>query len=190
MRIVFIGPPGAGKGTQCRRLSDYLGVPQLSTGEMLRALRDQDSALARWLRLHLDAGNLAPDHVVMRMVERRLADDDCQRGYLLDGFPRTIVQAELLDQYLDSLNSQLNLVLELTVERRELVERLRRRSQIEDRNDDAPSTVEARLRVFELQTTPLREYYARQGLLQRIDGMRPPEIVFEQIRRAVAAAAA
>ncbi len=100
MRLVFIGPPGAGKGTQCARLVNLLSIPHLSTGEMLRSVKKQDTALSRWVASYIDAGRLAPDHLVMRIVAQRLKSDECRNGALFDGFPRTLVQAQLLDDFL------------------------------------------------------------------------------------------
>lgn len=186
MRIVFIGPPGAGKGTQCKRLVKLLGIPQLSTGEMLREVKRQDTALARWVARHLDAGELAPDHLVMRIVAQRLASPDCEAGCLFDGFPRTIVQAQLLDEYFSRSNRKLDLVLDLRVAHEELTKRLLARAELEDRGDDDQETIRARLRVFETQTAPLRDYYKKRGLLVTIDGEQSPERVFDQIKTAVA----
>ena len=188
MRIVFIGPPGEGKGTQCKRLVKLLGIQQLSTGEMLRQVKGQDSALARWVATHLDAGELAPDHLVMRIVGQRLASADCSRGCLFDGFPRTIVQAQLLDEHLNRAGGKLDLVLDLQVDRDELTQRILKRATIENRGDDNPETMRSRLRVFETQTAPLVEYYRRRGLLTMIDGMQTPEMVFQQIKTVVLAA--
>ena len=185
MRIVFIGPPGAGKGTQCKRLVEYLGIPQLSTGEMLRAVQRQDTALARWVARHLDAGELAPDHLVMRIVAQRLSSPDCEAGCLFDGFPRTIVQAQLLDEYFSRSSRKLDLVLELHVVQEQLIERLLKRAQLEDRSDDNQETIRARLRVFETQTAPLLDYYRKRNLLVSIDGMQTPDEVSADIRRAV-----
>ncbi len=186
MRIVFIGPPGAGKGTQCKRLVELLGIPQLSTGEMLREVKRQDNALARWVARHLDVGELAPDHLVMRIVAQRLTDADCEHGCLFDGFPRTIVQAQLLDEYLARTGRKLDMVLHLHVDPDQLTIRLLKRAELEDRGDDDQETIKARLRVFETQTAPLLDYYRKRGLLKTIDGMRPPDQVFEEIKQAVA----
>ncbi len=185
MRIVFIGPPGSGKGTQCKRLVELLGVPQLSTGEMLREVKRQDSALARWVGRHLDAGELAPDHLVMRMVAKRLSRADCAQGCLFDGFPRTVVQAQLLGEYLSRQALRLNLVLELRVVHKELVSRLLRRGELEDRGDDDHETIESRLRVFQTQTAAVLDYYEKRGLLSVVDGMQSQDNVFVQIRQAV-----
>ncbi len=184
MRIVFIGPPGAGKGTQCRRLSEYLSIPHLSTGELLRATRDE-SVLGRLVSDYIDAGQLAPDDMVMRIVTKRLAEPDCTAGCLFDGFPRTLTQAQLLDQFLASQGSELDLVLNLAADQQELMARLLKRAEIEHRQDDAADTISARLRVFHAQTAPLLEYYKDRGIVYRIDGMRTPDEVFSEIRRSV-----
>lgn len=186
MRIVFIGPPGAGKGTQCKRLVDLLGIPQLSTGEMLRAVMSQDTALGRWIARHLNAGQLAPDHLVMRIVSQRLLSTECEEGCLFDGFPRTLVQAQLLDEQLSRTGRELDVVLALQVAHSQLVERLLKRAELEDRGDDNYETIQARVRVYETQTAPLLDYYHQRGLLTVIDGMQPPDNVFQQIQAAVA----
>ncbi len=185
MRIVFIGPPGAGKGTQCKRLTEFLGIPHLSTGDMLRQTRSQDSALGQLVASYLDAGRLAPDYLVMRIVTKRIKDADCHTGCLFDGFPRTIVQAQLLDEHLAEKQDQVDLVLDLSVQQDELVARMLKRSRIENRSDDTAETIHARLRVFYTQTAPLLVYYRAQGKLATIDGMRSPDEVFEDIRQQV-----
>lgn len=185
MRIVFIGPPGSGKGTQCKRLVASLGLPQLSTGEMLRQVKGQETAVSRWVANHLASGELAPDHLVMRILANRLAEQDCQSGALLDGFPRTAIQAELLEEHLAQTGQQLDLVIELKAERQELVKRLTKRASIENRPEDAQQAIETRLKSYQTQTTPVVEFYKERNLLTSIDAMQTQDEVHEQIRGVV-----
>lgn len=186
MRLVFIGPPGSGKGTQSKRLLQYLGVPHLSTGEMLRqaiANRESEGAVAE---RYMSQGKLVPDEIVLRIVERRLQQEDgCKHGCLFDGFPRTLPQAAALDALLGQADTPLDLALELQCNQEELTRRMLYRASVERRSDDTPETIGRRLEVYRQQTAPLIEYYRQQGKLVSIDSMRSPDEVFADIQRAV-----
>ena len=166
MRIVFIGPPGVGKGTQSERLSEYLRILHLSTGEMLRQAYHEQSDLGLLAQEHIAQGRLVPDAVMTDLVAQRLELGDCRRGYILDGFPRTLGQAETLDNLLRLRGTPLTAVLALDANTDELVRRL----------------VRNRLEEYSRQTAPLVDYYRGQGLLQMIVGMGTPEEVFARIK--------
>jgi adenylate kinase len=182
MRLVFLGPPGVGKGTQSERLAAHLGVAHLSTGEMLRQAREQKTSLGLEADKYMSAGKLVPDHVMLGLVDGRLAADDCRRGYLLDGFPRTLGQAEALDKILAKRGTPLDLVIELTAGTEELVRRLAARG----RDDDKPEVIRRRLEEYHRQTAPLSDYYRDRGFLRTVDGEGTPEAIFGRIRSIVA----
>jgi adenylate kinase len=179
MRIVFLGPPGSGKGTQAQRLKDQLGIAHLSTGEMLRDAAD--TAMGRRAASYMLAGQLVPDDVVVGIVVDRLSGKDCNRGCLFDGFPRTVPQAEALDRVLAERSMPLDLVLALDVPERRLIERLLSRG----RPDDDRETIAERFRQYDALTQPLLEYYRDRGLLRQIDADAPRDEVFNRVRRAI-----
>lgn len=181
MRLVFIGPPGAGKGTQSQRLLQYLGVPHLSTGDMLRAATSAGTQIGLEAHRYVSQGLLVPDDLILHMVEQRLDQPDCSCGALFDGFPRTLRQAQALDDYLQIRGTPLDLVLELNVSDEEVLQRLADRQ----RNDDRPGVVAQRLRAFHTQTRPLLDYYRQRGLLEEIGGSGAPDEVFDRIKESL-----
>ena len=192
MRVVLLGPPGAGKGTQAQIIAGRFGVPAISTGDIFRANVSGQTELGQQVKAYLDAGDLVPDELTVAMVKARLAEPDAKVGFLLDGFPRTIAQAEQLRDSLSELGHGLDCVLELVVDEEELVRRLSGRRMLVDgemvqRDDDKPETVRRRLQVYREQTAPLSGFYESEGLLARIDAIGE---VQEVTARALAACGA
>jgi adenylate kinase len=199
MRLLLLGPPGAGKGTQAERIAAKYRIPHLSTGDMLREAVAANTEIGRQAKSIMDAGRLVPDDVMIRLVAERIAQPDCARGFILDGFPRTLAQAEALDRLLEERGLELDLVLEIAVDDEALIERISGRfacagcgagyhdrfkqpkvpgvcdacgsREFVRREDDKAETVRARLEAYHAQTAPLLPYYRDKGLLSVVDGM-------------------
>lgn len=190
MRIVLLGPPGSGKGTQAAVLAEALDVPAVSTGDLFRASVDAGTELGRTVAAFARSGDLVPDDVTMAVVAERLALPDCRGGYLLDGFPRTIGQAERLRDALAAHGARLDAVIELAVDDEELVRRMSVRRSFVDgswivRDDDRPEIVRHRLEVYRAETAPLVDFYAALGLLRRVDATGDVAAVAARVRAAV-----
>lgn len=208
MNLILLGPPGAGKGTQAKMLIEQFGIPQISTGDMLRAAVAAGSELGKKAKACMDAGTLVPDDVVIGIVGERLAQPDCDKGFILDGFPRTVAQADALGETLAAIGKKLDAVISLEVDSEALVERLTGRrtcracgqgfhvrfdppskegvcdacgGELYQRDDDREETIRKRLQVYQEQTAPLIDYYQREGLLSSIDGMQDIQVVHEDI---------
>ncbi|CAA9221251.1 MAG: Adenylate kinase [uncultured Blastococcus sp.] len=190
MRVVLLGPPGAGKGTQAQVIAGRLVVPAISTGDIFRTNVSGQTELGKEAKAYMDAGDLVPDEITVAMVRDRLAEPDAKVGFLLDGFPRTIAQADQLRSSLADLGQGLDRVLELVVDEEELVRRLSGRRMVVDgqevqREDDKPETVRRRLEVYREQTAPLSGFYQAQGLLSQIDAIGSVEEVTARAMKAL-----
>ncbi len=209
MNVLLLGAPGAGKGTQAKRLEERYGIVQLSTGDMLRAAVASGSELGRRAKAIMDAGQLVPDELVIRMISERIDQPDCAKGFILDGFPRTTAQAEALDAMLAEKGLKLDAVIEIAVDEEVLVERITGRfscatcgagyhdtfqrpktegvcdrcggTRFVRRDDDNEATVRKRMEAYRAQTAPILPYYQAQGVLQRVDGMAEIDDVTAQI---------
>jgi adenylate kinase len=171
MRLILMGPPGAGKGTQAKVISGRLGVPAISTGDIFRANVSQETPLGLEAKRYMDAGEYVPDEVTNAMVRSRIAEPDAEGGFLLDGYPRTVAQVEELDAMLSDSGHELDAVVVLTVDQEELVARLLKRAEIEGRADDTEDVIRKRQQVYADQTAPLIAVYRDRGLLREVDGM-------------------
>ena len=218
MRLVLLGPPGAGKGTQARMLEKRLGVPQVASGDLLRTAVRKKTALGREAKRYMDKGALVPDDLVLKLIEERLSQPDAASGFILDGFPRTVAQAETLDAMLKTGGPRhLDKVIAIMVPDEEIVKRISGRrtckncgamyhliydpprnqnlcnscnGELYQRDDDAEDTVRMRLDVYAATMRPLLEYYERAGLLKQIDGIGRPEEIQQRILEALGPAAA
>lgn len=212
MRLVLLGAPGAGKGTQAKKLIEKYGIPQISTGDLLRAAVAAGTALGKEAKSFMDKGELVPDRVVLGMVEERLSQDDCKKGYILDGFPRNTAQAEALDKMLGALGMSLSSALSVDVPFEDLMKRLTGRRTCKacgqmfniysntpkkdntcdkcggalfQRADDKEETIKKRLDVYSAQTAPLIDYYRKKGILSSVKGTGSIDEIFSQVCKAL-----
>lgn len=188
--IVFFGPPGSGKGTQASRLAASLGIPQISTGDLLRAHVKGGTELGAIAKPIMESGALVPDELVTRMLKVRLEEPDARGGALFDGYPRTLAQADSLDGLLKEMGRKIDAVLFIDVPDEPIVERLVKRAVVEGRADDTPDTIRERLRVYREKTAPLAGRYEKAGVLVTIDGNRPVDAVAADVAAAVRRASA
>jgi adenylate kinase len=184
-RLLLLGPPGAGKGTQAQLLVERLGIPQISTGDMLRAAVKAGSEIGKQAKPYMDLGKLAPDEIVIGAAEQRLGQPDAKHGFVLDGFPRTAAQAEALDSFLPKLGCKLERCVALTVDEDELVRRLLRRAEIEGRSDDNEASIRTRMHEYREKTEPLIAYYRKRGALREVNGLGEIEEVARRIAQAL-----
>lgn len=208
MRVVLLGAPGAGKGTQAKKLIEKYSIPQISTGDLLRAAVAAGTTLGKEAKSYMDKGELVPDSVVLGMVEERLKQDDCRKGYILDGFPRNTKQAEALDKILGDLNMSLSAALSVNVPFEDLMKRLTGRrtckacgqmynvyfgpskkegfcdkcnGELFQRDDDKEETIKKRLDVYSAQTAPLIDYYGKKGILKSVSGTGSIDDIFRKV---------
>jgi adenylate kinase len=213
MNIILFGPPGAGKGTQAKKLVDFYGIPQISTGDILRANVGKGTELGFVAKAYMDKGELVPDEVLIGIIKNRLKEPDCKRGFILDGYPRTVSQADALEVILDEIDKLLNVVLNLEVPNKKLIKRISGRlicrncgasyhrifnqpkkegicdicgDEVYQRSDDKEESVQNRLNVYKMQTQPLIDYYLKKGILVTLDGNKDIDEVLEDIKAVLA----
>ena len=184
-RILLLGAPGAGKGTQAALLVERLEIPHISTGDMLRAAVAAGSSIGLEAKAVMESGKLVGDEIVIAIAEERLGQEDARRGFVLDGFPRTLAQAEALDATLMKLGTPLECCLAVTVDTEAVVQRLLKRAEIEGRADDNEEIIRERMRVYDAQTAPLLDHYRAAGCLREVDGMGSIAEVSERIEKAL-----
>lgn len=183
MNIILFGPPGAGKGTQAKRLQDEFNIPHLSTGDIFRSAIKNKTPLGVKVKSILDSGELVPDETVVDLVADELNKDKYQDGYILDGFPRTVVQAKAFDEFLKDNNETLDAFISLSVPEQELIQRILDRG--EGRTDDTEEKIKTRLEVYRNETKPVMEYYEKQGKVQEINGLGSIDEIFDRIKEAL-----
>lgn len=191
MRLILLGPPGAGKGTQAARLVEKHGIPQLSTGDMLRAAVKAGTPVGLKAKAVMDAGGLVSDEIVVGIIADRIEEADAKKGFILDGFPRTVAQAESLDKLLETKGLKLDAIVELKVDENALLARIENRAKETIaaggtvRADDNPEAFKVRLDAYRAQTAPVSAYYAGKGALKTVDGMQPIDAVTDAIDAAI-----
>jgi len=213
MNIILFGPPGAGKGTQAKKLVDFYGIPQISTGDILRANVREGTELGFTAKVYMDKGELVPDEVLIGIIKNRLKEPDCKRGFILDGYPRTVSQADALEVILAEIDKPLDVVLNLEVPNKKLIERISGRlicgncgasyhrifnlpkkegicdicgNEIYQRSDDKEESVQNRLNVYKMQTQPLIDYYLKKDILVTLEGNKDIDEVLEDIKAVLA----
>ena len=184
--VILVGPPGAGKGTQAKRLEQALGIPQVSTGDLFRYNLKNQTELGKLAQTYMDKGELVPDEVTVAMVKDRLSQPDCASGALLDGFPRTIAQAEALDELLAEMGAAITVVPHIHVSQEVLVERLLKRAVLEGRADDTEEAIRTRMEVFAASTAPLLDFYRARDLVVTIDGEQTIDEVYADLSQKIA----
>jgi adenylate kinase len=185
VRLIFLGPPGAGKGTQAKTLAHAQGIPHISTGDILRGAVAQQTELGQKAQSYMDRGELVPDHLILEMVRERLSHEDVAAGWILDGFPRTIAQATFLDKLLQEIHQSCNYVLNLDAPDEVLIERLLGRAGQENRKDDTEAVIRHRLEVYRQQTAPLVDFYRDRQQLISINGNQPVEAVATDLHKLI-----
>lgn len=184
-RLLVMGPPGAGKGTQCVKLAEHFGVPHISTGDLFRSHIKNQTELGKKVQTYLDSGEYVPDDVTTDMLRARLDEPDASQGFVLDGYPRTVGQVGELDSILSNLDSSLDRVLVIEVAPDELIARLTKRAEAEGRSDDDEQVVRRRVEVYRQQTEPVLELYQKRGQAVSVDGVGSIEEVSDRLRAAV-----
>jgi adenylate kinase len=187
VNVLLLGPQGSGKGTQATRIARDYGIPHIATGDIIRAMKEEPSDLGRELKAVYDRGDLVSDGLMIRLIEDRLGREDAQEGFILDGFPRTLAQAEALDEMLRELDRKLDIALEFQLRDRDTLERrLLKRAVEEDRSDDTPEAIARRLALYHEQTEPLVEYYrSRHGNVVGVHAERPIDSVYAEVQSAL-----
>jgi adenylate kinase len=185
-RLLIVGPPGAGKGTQASRISTEFGIPDISTGDIFRANIKNETELGKQVKAIVDAGDYVPDSLTNQLVADRLDEEDARPGFLLDGYPRTLAQVEYLDELLASRGQKLEAVVQLTADQDEIVERLTKRAREQGRADDSEEAIRHRQEVYLRETSPLVELYRERGLLLPVDGLGGIDEVAQRVADALA----